>query len=44
GTNLFDADAREASNGPAPPQTNARIPGDLPQAGRSLLLEMRLAY
>ncbi|MCD6061071.1 MAG: TonB-dependent receptor, partial [Moraxellaceae bacterium] len=33
GTNLFDADAREASNGPAPPQTNARIPGDLPQAG-----------
>lgn len=40
-TNLFDADVREASNGPAPPQTNARIPGDLPQpdgAGEAALV------
>lgn len=37
--NLFDADVREASNGPAPPQANARIPGDLPQPGRSLTVQ-----
>lgn len=43
-TNLFDADVREASNGPAPPQTNARIPGDLPQPGRSLTVQAKLRW
>lgn len=43
-SNLFDADVREASNGPAPPQSNARIPGDLPQPGRSLTVQATLRW
>lgn len=42
--NLFGADVREPSNGPAPPQTNARIPGDLPQPGRSLTLQGKVDW
>ncbi|MDF2447145.1 MAG: TonB-dependent receptor [Moraxellaceae bacterium] len=38
--NLFDADVREASRGPGPGQTSASLPGDLPQAGRSVTLEV----
>jgi iron complex outermembrane receptor protein len=38
--NLFDADVREASRGPGPRQTSASLPDDLPQAGRSVTLEV----
>lgn len=40
GRNLFDADVREPSRGPGPGQTTPSIPNDLPQAGRSLALEV----
>lgn len=38
--NLFDADVREASRGPEGTQMEASIPDDLPQAGRSLTLQL----
>lgn len=38
--NLADADVREPSRGPAPNQSLPAIPYDLPQAGRSLALEL----
>lgn len=38
--NLFDADVREPSRGAGPGQTTTSIPHDLPQAGRSLALEV----
>jgi iron complex outermembrane receptor protein len=37
--NLFDADVREPSRGPGPGQLAPNIPDDLPQAGRSVMLE-----
>lgn len=40
GRNLADADVREPSRGPAPNQGQPAIPYDLPQAGRSLALEL----
>lgn len=40
GRNLSDADVREPSRGPGMGQTVAAIPGDLPQQGRSLMLEV----
>lgn len=38
--NLADADVREASRGPGPGQTQAATRYDLPQAGRSVTLEI----
>jgi iron complex outermembrane receptor protein len=43
GRNLFDANVQEASRGPET-STVAPIPGDLPQAGRSLTLEATLNW
>jgi iron complex outermembrane receptor protein len=37
--NLFDADVREPSRGPEAGQTQANIPDDLPQPGRSVVVE-----
>jgi iron complex outermembrane receptor protein len=42
--NLFDADVREPSRGPAPGQLAPSLPEDLPQAGRSLFLELGLRW
>lgn len=39
GRNLFDVDVREPSRGPGPGQATPTIPNDLPQAGRSVMLE-----
>jgi len=38
--NLFDADVREPSRGPGQGQVTPTIPNDLPQAGRSLTVEV----
>lgn len=38
--NLLDADVREPSNAPRPNSTAVNIPNDLPQAGRSVYLEL----
>lgn len=42
--NLFDADVREPSRGPGPGQASAAIPADLPQAGRSVVLEVAVEW
>lgn len=39
--NIADADVREPSRGPGPGQTQPGIRDDLPQAGRSLSMELR---
>lgn len=44
GRNLFNADVREASRGPGPGQTQSSLPDDLPQAGRSVVLEACLRW
>lgn len=44
GRNLFDADMREPSRGPGPGQAEATIPDDLPQAGRSIVVEARIRW
>ncbi|MDX1457461.1 MAG: TonB-dependent receptor, partial [Marinobacter sp.] len=42
--NAFDADVREASRGPEQGQAAPSLPNDLPQAGRSLILQARLRW
>jgi len=42
--NLFDADAREPSSGPAPSALTASIPNDLPQAGRNFYAELAYTF
>jgi len=42
--NLFDADVREPSSGPAPSALTASIPNDLPQAGRNFYAELAYTF
>jgi iron complex outermembrane receptor protein len=42
--NLFDADVREPSQGPESGQALPNIPYDLPQAGRSVILEVNTRW
>ncbi|MDP2229089.1 MAG: TonB-dependent receptor [Moraxellaceae bacterium] len=42
--NMFDADIREASRGPGPGQVVPALPDDLPQPGRSVLLQASLRW
>ena len=42
--NIFDVDVKEPSNSPSPPQTTARLPDDLPQAGRSVTVYTKIKW